>query len=188
MAQALRSIYQLKITLEDVHPPVWRRLRVTDTITLPKLHNVLQIVMGWEDSHLHQYQTGDVSYCIPDPDFPDPPGTRDERRVKLRTLLPGPGAFLIYEYDFGDSWRHRVEVEQALPFDPAAKLPVCLDGARACPPEDVGGPPGYEAFLQAYLDRSHPDHHAMQDWMGAGFQPERFNLRQVNTRLKRLKR
>ena len=137
---APRSIFQLKVTLEGIKPLVWRRLLVPSDIALHKLHAVLQQVMGWTSSHLHQFslrdrRLGPISSdeVMPDLDM------EDERKVRLQELI-GPGQSLRYEYDFGDGWLHLVLVEQRLEPDPRLPYPLCIDGAHACPPRTVAGP------------------------------------------------
>ncbi len=134
---APRAIF-LKVTLLEIQPAIWRRFAVPAWITLPGLHRVLQAAMGWEDYHLHSFSFGDVTYGPTDPDWPS--AMIEERGKRLRKLLDESGGEFTYEYDFGDGWTHRVEV--ADPFETKSRLPVCFDGARACPPEDCGGPVG----------------------------------------------
>ena len=183
MAAAPRPVYQLKVTLEWSKPPIWRRILLPSTTTLPRLNSILQAAMGWTDSHLHQFVVGQVRYGTPDPEFD--PDIVDERRVPLDRLLREKGDALVYEYDFGDGWRHRVEVEQVLPPDPEMTHTKCTAGERACPPEDVGGVPGYEAFLEAIQDPAHPDHAHYLEWVGGRFDPEAFDVEEANSRLSR---
>lgn len=182
----LRQIYQLKITLEGIDPPVWRRILVASTTALPELHDILQRTMGWSDCHLHQFLIGDKRYGTPEPDYDD--GTLDESRLRLSTLLRQAGAQMVYEYDFGDGWIHTLLLEDLLPFTPGQALPRCLAGERACPPEDVGGPWGYANFLDAWGNKTHPEHHGMVAWAGKRFDPERCDLAGINRCLARLKR
>lgn len=140
--KAAAPIYQLRIELLDVEPTIWRRILVPGSIKLHKLHVVLLWTMGWSGGHLHEFVIGHDHYGEPDPDFDTPPQVQREDRVTLAAALGSRKSF-IYLYDFGDGWEHQVTVEKILPADPRLKLPQCLDGANACPPEDVGGPPGY---------------------------------------------
>jgi len=180
------SIYQLEIALEDVEPRVWRRIQVASDTTLGQLHAVIQAAMDWTDSHLHLFESDGVRYGVPDPDDELP--MRDERRVRLRDVAQSASAELAYLYDFGDGWRHRVRVEEVLPPDPALRYPRCIAGERTCPPEDVGGPPGYMTFLEAVLDPRHPEHRETLTWVGGAFDPEACDLRAVNARLRTAKR
>ncbi len=181
-AKPLRSIYQLKVTLKYSSSPIWRRLQVASTDSLEDVHIALQIVMGWTNSHLHQFVKDRVCYGIPDEDFPS--DMLDETDYRLDQLLKKEKDALIYEYDFGDGWMHDVVLEKILPFKTDVKLPVCLKGSRACPPEDVGGVPGYEMFLEAIANPSHPEYEDMLEWIGGGFDPEDFELAEVNDLLR----
>jgi len=176
--------YQLKITLKNVRPPVWRRVVVPGRITLARLHEVVQVAMGWTDTHLHQWEVGDREYGIPDPEWPDP-GLTSERRVRLDAVAVA-GTRLRYWYDFGDDWWHDVLVEQVSGRKPGERGPRCLAGRRACPPEDVGGPWGYQEFLAAYTDPAHPEHDERRLWAGDGFNPAAFDLPGTDQALRRL--
>ena len=172
-------IYQLKVTLMDVHPPIWRRVLVPGDIPLPQLHAVLQIAMGWTNSHLHGFRVKDQFFTEPDPDyiFTD---VEDERQVRLNQIAPEVGAKFIYEYDFGDSWEHDLIVEQILLPDPGVAYPRCIAGKRNCPLEDVGGTSGYAEFLSAIHNPRHPEHDEWLEWAGDQFDPEFFDLQKVN--------
>ncbi len=178
----LRKVYQLNISLLGVVPEVWRRVQVSDSDTLAELHDTLQIAMGWTNVHMHMFIHQGTKYGVPDDQFPD--DTRDEKRTRLRQLLKKEGDNLLYIYDFGDAWEHRVVLEEILPYDLSQTLPVCCEGARACPPEDVGGPPGYDEFLEATADPSHPEHDYMLRWIGGEFLPDLFDINLTNELLK----
>lgn len=107
--------------------------------------------MGWTDSHLHQFLVGDVRYGVPEPDWND--GTILESGIRVGELLKKSKDWIVYEYDFGDSWEHRVELEKINPFTVEAITPICAGGRKSCPPEDVGGVWGYSDFLDAYKER-----------------------------------
>ena len=175
------SVCQVKITLVDVKPPVWRRITVPAPITLPELHAAIQIAMGWTDSHLHEFEIDGRQYGVPDPDWDS--DMHPEAGVRLLDTI-GEGGRLRYVYDFGDDWRHDVQVEKLLPA--GTEVPVCLTGRRACPPEDVGGPWGYADFLAAYGDPAHPEHDDLRQWAGAGFEPDRFDPAEVTELLRLL--
>jgi len=178
-------IYQLKVTLREIRPPIWRRLQVSGEVTLARLHDALQVAMGWTDSHLHQFRVGREVYGIPDPEDLDwGPPVRDERRVKLSSVLRAEKARMVYQYDFGDNWEHDVRVEKILPADPSTELPVCLTGKRACPPEDCGGPWGYENLLRVVSDPEDPEHEEMLEWLGGPWDPEDFEPAVVNELLR----
>jgi hypothetical protein len=182
MAEPLRKIFQLKVSLIGSKPPIWRRLLVTDSTDLAEFHDIVQTVMGWTDSHLHQFVVGDVRYGIPDPDWDDE--TICEKDVRIGSALKKPKDWLVYEYDFGDGWEHRVELEKVLPFSPDTDTPVCTGGKNSCPPEDVGGVWGYSDFLEAYKDSSHPEHENVMEWVGEYFDPNEFNIDVVNALLR----
>lgn len=131
--------YQLRIALEGARPPIWRRILVESSISLGELHRVLQIVMGWEDYHLHVFVKDHLRFILPDPS-PDPLGNYglDERNYRLDQLLTEPKDWMRYVYDFGDDWSHKITLQKILPVDPKQETPVCLSGKRRCPPEDCG--------------------------------------------------
>lgn len=176
--RSLRSIYQLKVTLLGVSPPIWRRLQIASTDSLEDVHVALQIVMGWTNSHLHEFVCGHDRYGIPDEDFPS--ALRDEVNFRLDQVLKKEKDKLIYVYDYGDGWEHNVVLEKILPYNIDSVLPICLKGKRACPPEDVGGVPGYEMFLEAITDPSHPEHEGMLEWVGGDFDPEHYDQAEAN--------
>lgn len=147
------------------------------------LHRVLQVVMGWTDSHLHEFQVGPNRIGIPDS---DDPMTIDERHVWLGKLMEEGVRRLAYTYDFGDDWEHDVVIESRGEPDPAARYPRCLAGKRACPPEDCGGPYGYVDLLQASTDPENEEWAELREWAGE-IHPERFDPDAVNRRLARLK-
>jgi len=179
------QIYQLKITLKESRPPIWRRFQVRSDVTLAKLHRIIQEVMGWFDGHLHQFIVGRIYYGVPDPD--DLSETRDERKVRLDQILSVPGRKIVYEYDFGDGWEREIVLEKILSPDPKTRYPRCLDGARACPPEDCGGIYGYADFLEAIRDPNHEEHEEMLEWIGGEFDPEEFDLQDINISLKSIR-
>lgn len=180
-----QSIYQLKIILKDFRPPIWRRVQVTSDTTLGKLHQIIQSVMGWTNSHLHAFLVQGVEYGQPQPEYDF--NVRNERTVKLSSVVTGEKFKFLYTYDMGDSWEHEILVEKALPADPQMRYPVCLTGKRACPPEDCGGVWGYAEFLEAIQQLDHPEHESMLEWIGGTFDPSAFNLDEVNQQLKQIR-
>lgn len=176
------TVYQLKVTLRHIRPPIWRRLRVPGATTLGQLHDALQIALGWTDSHLHQFRVGRETFGVPDPDGPP---TTSEKKVRLDKVASDKSK-LIYDYDFGDGWEHDIVVEHVDAANPAEILPVCTDGRRACPPEDCGGPYGYENLIQTFANPKHPDHAEMSEWVSPHWLPEYFNLDLVNEELSTL--
>ncbi|GHD81102.1 plasmid pRiA4b ORF-3 family protein [Vogesella fluminis] len=179
-------VYQLHIELRYTDPVIWRRLLVPGSVKLSKLHAILQLAMGWEGGHLHEFVIGETSYGEPDPDFPSDLPVEDEKKVTLAKAL-GVKKTFTYLYDYGDDWQHRVKVEKVLPPDLDLPYPICLDGSNACPPEDVGGVPGYYEFLEAINDPTHEEHQAMLEWCGGSFDPATFDLDEVNQRLSEVK-
>lgn len=180
------EIYQVKVTLKGSKPPIWRRFLVADNITLRMMHDILQVVMGWEDYHLHMFTVYGGCYGDPADDETGDLGIKDERQVQLNQFVSGPGIKFEYEYDFGDSWEHTLLVEKVLPVEEYGHYPVCLRGKRACPPEDVGGVWGYTDFLEAINDPEHPEHDDYLEWIGDEFDPEYFDLEEINARLRQL--
>jgi hypothetical protein len=176
-------IYQLKVTLAGVRPPVWRRLQVSGETTLAELHRVIQAAVGWTDSHLHLFETEGGRYSHLGWGLED---VKDEGVTRLREVAPGPKSRLYYEYDFGDSWEHEILLEKVTAREPGASYPRCVAGRRACPPEDCGGVWGYENFLEAVRDPEHPEHEETLEWAGGEFDPEAFDLEEVNRELQRL--
>jgi hypothetical protein len=179
------DIYQIKVTLKDSKPPIWRRIQVPGDVRLDTLHRILQVVMGWDDYHLHQFIVGGEYYGEPHPDYAMwGPEMRDESRVRLRQIAPREKSRFVYEYDFGDGWEHTLLVEKILPPEPGVDYPRCIKGKRACPPEDVGGIWGYDGFLETIANPDDPEHDVMLDWIGGEFDPERFDLDEINAELK----
>ncbi len=175
----------LKVMLQDIEPPIWRRIQVWEDITLAQLHAILQIVMEWEDCHLHQFVIGRRLYSVPDPD--DDMYERkviDESRARLGDVVPRVGTQFEYLYDFGDSWRHDLLLEAILLPEPAMQYPRCIAGERRAPPEDAGGTPGYEEYLEVLADPEHEEHENMLQWRGP-FDPEAFSPDHVNARLRK---
>jgi len=149
------TVYQLRVTLRDISPLVWRRLLVRSDTTIAQLHEVLQIAMGWEDVHLQQFLIhGKASGVYHDGGltFADNP-----RQVRLADFRLRRGERFLYEYDFGDGWQHDIWLEQALPLDERRSYPACTAGHGPCPPEDCGGPAGYAAFMWAHRPWAPPE-------------------------------
>ena len=179
-----REIYQIKISLRGIRPPIWRRLEVFSETTLDQLHLIFQVAMGWASYHLHQFSIEGEEYGQPDPDYSHT--VNDERNVRLYQVVPIENFKFSYEYDFGDSWEHTVLVEKILTEEKGKGYPNCSKGKRACPPEDVGGVWGYVDFLEAIQNVKHPDHEDMLEWVGGEFEPEKFDLKYINERLKQI--
>jgi hypothetical protein len=179
-----RTIYQIKVTLKGSEPLIWRRFLVSADYTLEKLHRVLQIVMGWENAHLHEFKVGKLSYGQRNPEFGD--RMMSHRSVTVEAVAPNRRDKFTYIYDFGDGWQHEVKVEEMLAVERGVHYPVCLAGERACPPEDCGGNWGYARLLEAFENPRTRDDRELVEWAG-DYDPEAFDLEAVNKRLRRMR-
>ncbi len=169
-----KTVHQLKVTLQNVTPPVWRRVQVPSTTKLSDLAWILQAAMGWDGGHLHAFETADRRrYRGPDRDWGS--DDLDERKYKLGATLARVGSKIRFDYDFGDGWEHDVVVEAIAPVERGVQYPVCVDGRRACPPEDCGGPWGYGELLEALADPAHERHDEFLEWTGDEFDPAAFD-------------
>ena len=177
------KLYQLMVTLAEIEPPIWRRLLVPSDISLPRLHDVLQVAMGWHDCHLHIFEIAGKSYGQIDPEDPWSMEMLDERKFTLSEIVRRKGAAFGYTYDMDDDWLHEIRLEAILEPTPGASYPTCIEGERSGPPEDCGGPWGYEELLVALSGSDDPDHEELRDWVGGSFDPEAFGLDEVNRRL-----
>ena len=181
------NIYQLKISLNHIKPAIWRSFQVRSDVKLSKLHEIIQIVMGWENYHLYSFHAGGSTYTdrasVEDDMYGM--GYRDGLKVKLSEVLSDVGDSIIYRYDFGDDWEHTIELEKILAPSPGEKYPICIDGARACPPEDCGGAYGYEDLLRVLADPTDEEYEEMKSWVGPHFNPENFDPDIVNIGLPR---
>jgi hypothetical protein len=176
-----RNAFQLKITLRYLRPPIWRRVLVPETFTLGNLHQLIQRAMGWVGGHLHEFRMPARGFGPPLRTFGNE--GEDEDATLLHEVLVRKRQVLLYEYDFGDSWLHEILMEQIVPLDPSGHYPVCLAGARACPPEDCGGVPGYEQLLEALRNPSAPASAELLEWCG-DWNPEAFDLESLNRLLR----
>ena len=177
------NAWQMRIDLDGAWPPVWRRILVPGSINLLELHEIIQDVLGWEDYHLHQYIIRGVEYGDPENDEYGDWDIHDETEISLSELGLAAGESFSYTYDFGDNWNHTLRVERILTVEGKKRLPRCLGGKRACPPEDVGGIGGYAEFLDALADPEHPEHDRYLEWIGDSFDAEAFDTRKANRRL-----
>lgn len=180
--RASAQAYQLYVELEWVRPKVWRRILVPITIELPLLHVTLLFGTGWEGGHSHEFVFANANYGANEPGLDLPPEVMDEEHVTLREALGSTKTF-AYVYDYGDNWRHKVRVEKVVTLDAPISSGLCIAGENACPPEDVGGAPGYEEFLAALADPNHPEHNDLKAWIGGAFDPAAFDVAEVNQRL-----
>lgn len=179
--RAKDTVLQLKITLEDVLPKIWRRVLIPADATFWDLHCAIQDAMGWDDTHLHGFYVAN-----PETGLCDPIGIPNEDLAEEDDFLPAwdvpIGLYLrqkrdeaSYLYDYGANWEHTVVLEKLLPRDPSATYPLCTEGARACPPEDCGGPSGYGSLVEILATPSDPEHEEMKEWAGEDFDPEAFD-------------
>jgi len=175
-----RQQYGMKVTLRGSQPRIWRRFEVPADVTLHQLHRILQVVMGWTDSHLHQFRRGNSCYGQSDPEF----GVRriNERKVRLQDVLLEPKDRMVYEYDFGDGWEHELVLEAITSTSGEGQAVRVHQGQGACPPEDVGGIWGYHEFLEALGNPKHPHHHDIADWWGGPFDSQAFDIDGMKSR------
>jgi hypothetical protein len=183
----LTALFQFRISLKDSKPLIWRRIQIEDC-TLDKLHEHIQTAMGWTNSHLHQFEIIGKRYGDPmllEETF-DEMGYEDSTKSAISEIVPKDGKQFrfSYEYDFGDSWEHEILFEGCPTKEPSTKYPVCLEGERACPPEDVGGIGGFYRFLEALADPKHEQHEELLEWAGP-FDPERFDVAQATREMKK---
>ncbi len=172
-------VYQVKVTLLGITPHIWRRFLLPGNTKLEQVHEAIQSAFGWQNCHLHQFEIGGQRYG--DPENPPSGDFISERatKSKFKFLNLKPGDKFIYRYDFGDDWAHEIEIEEELAPDPEGRYPDCIDGARACPPEDCGGIPGYQHFLEAISDPNNPERDDLLKWAGGTFDPEEFDLKKA---------
>ena len=183
--RATPKLYELHVQLEDIHPRIWRKILVPSSIKLPKLHDLLQLVMGWTDSHLHSFQFGKKAFSAAHgAGHLEELNMLDEKKYTLEAALGDSLREFVYEYDFGDSWRHLIQVKLINKPNTEWFYPLCIAGERAAPPDDVGGTPGYLHFLEAIGNPKHPEHDEMLTWIGGAFDPEGFDLNTINRTLR----
>jgi hypothetical protein len=179
-------VYQLKITLIESDPPIWRRLQVPGKTTLRRLDRIIQTAMGWTNSHLHTFTVGGVLYSDPSPEWEI--DVRDEGRARLSQIAREEGEAFVYEYDLGDSWQHQVLVENVW-IGSGDEVPLCLAGERACPPEDCGGVQGYYGTLECLRDPRHDEYEDTKTWIenmtGGPFDPDAFDIERINAALRK---
>lgn len=176
---------QLKIFLEE-KPEIWRRFIIPHNITFEKLHNLIQIVMGWENYHLHEFNINNLKIIPPDEGFLEK-NEINPKKTKLNDFIKLKINEIKYLYDFGDSWEHIILIENILESDSDKKLiPVCIGGENACPPEDCGGIGGYEEILEIKKNKKHPQYKELiADWLGEKFDPKKFDINKINKRLQK---
>jgi hypothetical protein len=169
---------QIRVTLVEIEPAIWRRLIVPRSFHLGQLHRVIQAAFGWWDCHLDEFRIGGLSYRdaeVCEPEFEGDARSFDESAVRLLDFDRSKGLRFLYVYDFGDNWKHLIEFDQLLALDPMPRGASCIDGAGARPPEDVGGVHGYADFLGIIADPENPEHRDTKRWAGGHFDPEWFD-------------
>jgi hypothetical protein len=185
MPKKFSMVYQFKISLNDVSPPIWRRIQVPESYTFWDLHVAIQDAMGWLDCHLHQFEVINPKYGEHDL-IGMPDGEWDSEEVFSGWKTPIKRYFSLvnkkanYDYDFGDGWRHKILLEKIMPAVPLVEYPICIAGKRACPPEDCGGPWGYQNFLEIIANPKHEEYSSMMEWVGGEFHPEIFFVSSVH--------
>lgn len=186
MKKKFERVYQFKITLRGIKPPIWRRIQVPETYTFWDLHVAIQDAMGWLDYHLHLFEIVNPStdmieeIGIPDEDFELDREVLPGWKRKIADYFPMDNTKANYTYDFGDNWEHMIKLEKILPRDKNAKYPMCIAGKRASPPEDCGGIWGYGDFLEIIMNPEHEEYEEMLEWAGGEFDPEHFDAKEVH--------
>jgi hypothetical protein len=184
VSKKYEKVYQFKITLKGIKPPIWRRIQVPETYTFWDLHVAIQDAMGWTDTHLHHFEILNPTrgfkeeIGIPDEDFIDERILAGWKR-KIANYFSSQNNKAEYIYDYGDNWEHSIKLEKILQRNEGVEYPVCTKGARACPPEDCGGTWGYEEFLEAIMDPNHERHEELLNWIGGDFDPESFDIKDI---------
>jgi len=185
MKKTNKQIYQFKITLKNIKPPVWRRIQVPENYSFWDLHVAIQDAMGWTDSHLHAFGVTNPGTGLDEEIGPPGNSFSDNDQMALPTKKKISGYFTpennraVYLYDFGDDWQHDILLEKILPREKDLKYPVCLAGKRHCPPEDCGGPFGYMDLLDIISNPDHEEYEETIEWLGDDFDPEHFNIKEV---------
>jgi hypothetical protein len=182
------QIARLRISLENIEPAIWRRVEVPLTATLKALHDLIQAAFDWDGHHLHVFGIGEDRYGVPDPEWHGLHPLRSEKATRLAALIERGITCFGYTYDFGDDWRHQVEIKAIAMADPELEYRRFLEGARRAPPEDVGGVPGYEEFVQAISHPRHREHKAMLEWYGRPYDPDEIGEAKIVDALGKLAR
>ena len=184
--KSFKNVYQFKITLDEIRPPIWRRIQVPETFNFKQLHLAIQRSMRWKNYHLHNFKIGDATIGMQDQmdcDYDDE-DELDERKTYIKDWFKSPFDRAMYEYDFGAGWDHIIQLEKIEPAQSGVQYPCCTDGRRACPPEDCGGTYGYEELLLILKTPSHKEHNERKEWLhkcgyGKSFDPEKFSADNV---------
>jgi hypothetical protein len=174
-------IYELKVSLKEIRPQIWRLIQVPSDTNLRRMHKILQKAMGWENYHLYVFIVDGNKYSEPNSDW----HVMDSRMLTLNKIFAGGKKSFQYDYDMGDGWEHEITLKKQIESD--ITRPSCIGGARACPPEDCGGVPGYYQFLEAIADPKNPEHDTMLEWVGGSYDPKAFDMAKVDRALKRIR-
>jgi hypothetical protein len=179
------DIIQLKITLQGTKPPIWRQVLVNKTTTFLELHYIIQITMGWENSHLFEFEINKYRIAEPNEDFDTEftEKTLDATTITLDSIITSTKEKFNYIYDFGDSWNHQILVEKFLPLNTKTQYPNCINGELNCPPEDCGGIGGFYGLLDIINNKRHPERKEMLEWLGGQFDAEHFDKNEINKEL-----
>ncbi len=178
----MEKIFQIQIALRGFKPKIWRRIQIPSDLLLSDFHMIIQITMGWTNSHLHQFIKDGTFYTVrmQDDDYWDEMDNVDYEKMKVSDLLNKENEKIIYEYDFGDGWEHDIILEKILPIDNRLQYPICLTGKMSCPPEDCGGVWGYSDMLEVLKDPKHKEYESYIEWIGEKFDPKYFNKNEIN--------
>jgi hypothetical protein len=174
-------LYELKVSIKEIHPQIWRMIQVPSDTNLRRMHKILQIAMGWRNTHLYRFTMDGNSYSEPNSDW----NVMDSRMLTLNKIFASGKTSFQYEYDMGDGWIHEVTLKKQVESENTKS--ACISGARACPPEDCGGVPGYYQLLEAISDPKNYEHDTMLEWVGKSYDPEAFDMEKVDRALKRLR-
>ena len=177
-----KKIYQVQVALKGFKPKIWRRLLIPSDLLLSDFHKIIQVSMGWTNSHLHQFIKNRIFYTerMLDDDLWGEMDNVDYKFIRVSDLLKKEKERIIYEYDFGDGWEHHIIVEKILPIDSKINYPVCVKGKMNCPPEDCGGIWGYASMLEILEQPDHEEYESFIEWLGGKFEPEYFDLEEIN--------
>lgn len=176
-----RQIYQIQVVLNNTKPKIWRRLLVNSDTLLVDFHRIIQTTMGWTNSHLHRFYDGKTDYAPKEFEIED---CKNSRTIKLNTILKKEKSKILYEYDFGDGWNHDIILEKIIRDEVIEQIPRCIKGNGHCPPEDCGGPWGFNELLQVIANPKHEDYESMVEWIGEKFDPDYFDIEEINQNLK----
>lgn len=185
-----KQIIELKIELEGAKPKIWRTFQVEADTTFSQLHKIIQKVMGWEDYHMYDFTVAKTNIIDPrgGSDFGTGRDVEKANKVKLSDFIEKKGQKFSYMYDMGDSWEHKLTVKNLFEVENDTNYPKVLEGERACPPEDCGGIWGYMELLEILKDPKHPEYEErIEDWLGEDFDPENFDVEEVNKKFRKTK-